>query len=151
MSTTAKRALGIDYGLARIGIAISDASKKIVSPWAIITTGKRMEETIAKIRAEIEKIEAEKKCIIDEIVVGMPKHMDGRVGMLADEVGVLMTQLKSHTSANIIPWDERLTTVQAERMLRESKMNRKKRSKSLDSVSAMIILQNYLDFKSPPL
>jgi len=145
---SAKRAIGVDYGLARIGIAVSDESKMIVSPWAVIGTEKKIEETVQKVKAEIEKIEIEKGCIVDVVVIGMPKHMDGRIGVLADEVLVFIEHLKKLTSAQMIPWDERLTSVQAERMLRESNMNRKKRSKSVDSVAAMIILQNYLDFKS---
>lgn len=144
-----KRALGIDYGLARIGISISDESKTIVSPWATISAEKKLEETILKLIQEIRKIETEKHCQIDEIIVGMPKHMNGTVGFLADEVHLFIQQLKSKLeNIHILPWDERLTSVQADRTLRESNMTRKKRSKSVDSVAAMILLQSYLEYKS---
>jgi putative holliday junction resolvase len=73
--------------------------------------------------------------------------MSGKMGLLADEVTHFVELLKSATSLPVVTWDERLTSVQADRSLREGNFTRKKRSQKVDSVAAVIILQNYLDFK----
>ena len=73
--------------------------------------------------------------------------MSGKVGFLADEVKHFIEFLKKATAVPVVTWDERLTTVQAERSLRESSLSRKKRTQFVDTVAAVIILQNYLDHK----
>jgi putative holliday junction resolvase len=146
-----KRIIGIDYGLARIGVAISDELKIIASPLNTIACQKKLEDTVKIIIAEIERIQESKDCVIEEIIFGMPLRMNGNVGVQADEVKALAELLKSHIETPIVLWDERLTTVQAERSLREGKMTRKKRSKVIDNVAAAIILQSYLDHKKATL
>ncbi len=145
------RIIGIDYGLARIGVAISDELKIIASPCSTIPCQKKLEETAKIILNEVESIEKAKNCEISEIVIGIPLRMNGQIGVQADEVKALSDILKSLIEIPIVLWDERLTTVQAERALREGKMTRKKRVKVIDNVAAAIILQSYLDNKKGPI
>jgi putative Holliday junction resolvase len=142
------RAVGIDFGMARIGVAISDEKKIIASPLTTLATESKAEWTVIKLVQLLKKHEEDLQYRIDEIVVGMPLLMSGRKGFLADEVTHFVELLQKQFSAiPIIAWDERLTSVQAERSLREGTMTRKKRSKFVDSVAAVIILQSYLDHK----
>ncbi len=145
------RIIGIDYGLARIGVAISDELKIIASPCSTISCQKKLEETAKIILNELEAIKKTNNCEISEIVIGMPLRMNGQIGVQADEVKALSDILKSFIEVPIILWDERLTTVQAERALREGKMTRKKRTQVVDPVAAAIILQSYLDHKKGPI
>ncbi len=142
------RTIGIDFGLARIGIAISDEMHIIASPLHTIKAEKKSEKTVLKVISEIERYKTEYGSEIDTIVIGLPLMMDGSVGHIADEVKHFVELLKLQTDIPIVTWDERLTTVQAERSLRETQMTRKKRSKVVDAVAAVIILQNYLDAKN---
>ena len=144
-----RRSLGIDYGSARIGLALSDERKIIASPLLTLKGECKVEKTVEKLMAELEKHQKEHQYVIDEIIIGMPLLMSGKVGLIADEVKHFIEVLKQHTCINIITWDERLTSVQADRSLRESAMTRKKRSKVVDIVSAAILLQSYLDTRGP--
>jgi putative Holliday junction resolvase len=143
-----KRLVGIDYGMSRLGLALSDERQIIATPFQTVQAEKKSEQTIAKILAVLTKLQETYACEIEEIVVGMPFMMSGRKGFLADEVKHFVDLLSQSTPIPIRLWDERLSTVQAERSLRESQMTRKKRSKVVDIVSAAIILQSYLDHKS---
>ena len=133
------RSIGIDYGAKKIGIAISDPLKIIVTPLTTLETCKKLELTAQKLANFIHQQDA-----IDEIIIGLPYHMNGKVGVQADEVKQFITLLAKHVSIPIITWDERLTTLQATRTLKEAKLSRKKQSKVIDKLSAVIILQNYL-------
>ncbi len=139
------RILGIDYGLARLGVALSDERKIIASPLTTVQAEKRMVQTVTKLCREIEQIEAQNRCNIQKIIIGIPLRMNGQVGMMADEVKVFVELLKKKVSCEVITWDERLSSLQAERSLKESQMTRKSRSKVVDKVTAAIILQSYLD------
>jgi len=143
----ASRIVGIDYGMARIGVSLSDERKILASPIATVQAEKKLELSVKKVLAEIEKQQAEKNFLVEEIVVGLPLMLNGSIGMLADEVKLFVEQLREVTDIPIVTWDERLTSVQAERSLMESGMSRKKRSKVIDKVAAVIILQSYLDSK----
>lgn len=134
------RILGIDFGLRFIGLAISDELGIIARPLG---------------RYERKNEEAEKKFFADliekwrvkEIVIGNPLHMDGRVSKGSQKCKEFADWLKENFSLEPILWDERLTTVQAERVLKDSGMTRKKRKNFIDKLSAVIILQSYLDSK----
>lgn len=143
--TKPKRLIGIDYGMSRLGLALSDERQIIAMPLKTITAEKKAEQTVAKILAVLKELQQTHACEIEEIIVGLPLMMSGRKGFLADEVKHFVQLLSQSTTIPIITWDERLSTVQAERALRESQMTRKKRSKVVDIVSAAIILQSYLD------
>lgn len=141
------RIVGIDFGLARIGLSLSDESKILASPLMTFQAEKKSEETITKLVATLEADQKQKGYVIEEIVVGLPLMMSGKMGFLADEVKHFIENLKKCIPFPVITWDERLTTVQAERSLRESSLTRKRRSKVVDKVAAVIILQNYLDYR----
>ena len=143
--TIPTRILAIDHGAARIGLAISDERKIIATPLPTLLAEKKTEATITKLLQILEAYQQEHHCSLEAIIVGMPLKMNGKIGLQADEVQHFMDVLSSKTSIPIIPWDERLTTVLAERSLRESNMSRKKRSKVIDSVASVLILQSYLD------
>jgi putative holliday junction resolvase len=142
-----KRVVGIDFGLSRLGIALSDERQIFASPFLTLHAEKKTEATILKLLGIIEEIQTNQKCEIEEVVIGLPLMMSGKTGFLADEVQNFIKEFKLKSPLPIHPWDERLTTVQAERSLRESSMTRKKRTKVVDIVSAAIILQSYLDRK----
>jgi putative Holliday junction resolvase len=144
-SPRASRIVSIDFGLKRIGMALSDEQKIIASPWTIVIADRRAEQTAALVMQQIEKIQKERGCTIVSIVVGMPLLMNGKVGLLGDEVKHFIDLLQKCTPIPIISWDERLSSVQADRSLREMQMTRKQRAKRVDEVAAVIILQSYLD------
>jgi putative Holliday junction resolvase len=146
-TSSATRIIGIDFGMARIGLAISDERKIIATPLMILTAEKKSEETVFKLLQELQKHQDSQHYTLELIVVGMPLMMSGKKGFLADEVQHFVDLLKKETPIPVITWDERLTTVQAERSMREGHMTRKQRSKVVDTVAAVIILQNYLDHK----
>ena len=142
-----RRVVGIDYGMRRIGIALSDELKIIATPIMTMQAEKKSEQTAKKLFEILEGLQQKYACSIEEIVIGLPLMMSGKSGMLADEVKHFVGLLQSLTSIPIKLWDERLTSVQAERALRETSLTRKRRSQVVDTVSAVIILQSYLDSK----
>ncbi len=133
------RFASIDYGLARIGLAISDERKIIASALKTVMASKKASGS-ASVAAALAPYE------IEAIIVGLPIHFNGKKGFLADEVLAFIDSLKGHVSCPVITWEERLSTVQAEKALREGNLSRKKRSAVIDSVTAVILLQNYLEF-----
>lgn len=141
----ATRIAALDYGLARIGVAVSDETKTIAMPLATITCEKKTEDTAKKIVQALEDHQKAQHYELSEIVIGLPLMMSGKMGFLADETHYFIGLLKQLISIPIVTWDERLTSVQAERSMREGNLSRKKRAKSVDNVAAIIILQSYLD------
>lgn len=144
----ARRIVGLDFGLARIGISVSDEQKIIATPLMTLKCEKRTEDTVAKLIRELKSDENNKKYLVEEIVIGLPLMMSGKKGFLADETLHFVELLRKSIDIPVNTWDERLTTVQAERSIREGPFSRKKRSQMVDKVAAVIILQNYLDHKS---
>jgi putative holliday junction resolvase len=142
-----QRAVGVDYGMKRIGLALSDDTLLIASPLKTMTAEKTLLETSKKFVALLRDLEKEYRCTIITLVIGMPLHMSGQVGVLADEVGLFIQEIKQECQIEIVTWDERLSTVQAERSLRQGGLSRKKRSRLIDHVSAALVLQSWLDFK----
>ena len=135
-----KRIVSIDYGMKRLGLAISDENKIIASSLGVIQAGKNNAETISTILKVLKPYE------IERIIIGYPIHMNGRVGFLADEVKHFLSQLQQHVTCEVTLFDERLSSVQAERSLKEGGMRRKKRAQIIDAVSAVILLQSYLGY-----
>lgn len=133
------RVAGIDFGLKRIGIAISDETKTIAMPLETVIAEKHLNLTVGKLLKRLEEYE------LETFVVGMPYLMSGKVGHLADEVASFIKMLETYTKIPIITLDERLTSVQADRSLREGGMSRKKRAARVDVVAAVLLLQCYLD------
>jgi putative Holliday junction resolvase len=139
------RILGIDYGLSRIGLALSDENHLIAMPLMVVQASKKSEITVLTLIKTIQEINLKYQCTISEIIIGLPLMMSGKTGFLADEVKHFVQLFSQNCEIPIRTWDERLTTVQAERSLREGNLTRKKRTKLVDTVSACIILQSYLD------
>ena len=132
------RILGIDWGEKRIGLALSD-------PLGIIATGLSTVEE----KPDFDLIGYLKQLIseqeIAKIVLGFPKNMDGSVGPKGEEVLAFKESLEKALEIPVILWDERLTTVSAQRSLREAEVKMKNGKKFLDKIAAVLILQNYLD------
>ncbi len=133
------RILCLDYGEARIGVAICDPTETIASPLQYINA--RNELFINDIISLVNKMEVER------IVIGLPLDLKGRVSNKAKEVKEFSERLKQIVNIPIDLWDERYTTVIAERTLHSANIKAKKQREIIDSLSAQIILQNYLDSK----
>ena len=131
------RALGIDFGIKRIGLALSDPSQIIASPLKTIQAAKSLEQTIDLIIKELEDVET--------IVVGLPLLFSGKDSAITKNVRKFAAFLETKSNLPLILWDERLTTMQVERILKDDNICRKKRARHLDTMSATLILQTYLD------
>lgn len=135
------RVMGLDYGSKTVGVAISD-------PLGITAQGietiERKEEN--KLRQTLARIEAlVKEYGVEKIVLGYPKNMNNTIGERAEKSLELKEKLERRIGIPVIMWDERLTTVEAERTLMESGVRREKRKKYVDKIAAVFILQGYLD------
>ena len=134
--------LGIDYGEKRIGLALSDPSNLVARTLKVLKRNSG--------RGWLEEIKSViHKDRIEKIVVGLPKNMNGSLGEKGKEVLAFVKVLEKVVSVPVVTWDERLTTVIAEKVLRQAELSRKKRKEILDKLSACIILQNYLDSIAP--
>lgn len=141
------RIIGLDYGMKRIGIALSDTTQTIATPLDVFRCEKKMDNTIINLLHKLMAHQDSNHYILLEIVIGLPLMLSGKKGLLADEVIHFVELLKKSTPIPITLWDERLTTVQADRSLREGNFTRKRRSQMVDTVAATLILQSYLDSK----
>lgn len=131
------RKLGLDFGDKRIGVAISDAL-------GITAQGKGyISRTDLKKDLEVIK-EYIKKYSIDEIIVGMPRNMDGSYGPRAKKTQEFVNFLNNNLKISIKTWDERLSSKEAERVLIKADMSRKKRKEVIDKMAASLILDSYL-------
>ncbi len=132
------KAMGIDFGKARIGVALSDDTKFLASPFE--TYHRVFEEQDLNHLAEI--ISSKK---VDEIVCGLPMNMQGEEQEIAKVTREFMAKLQTKIGIAINFVDERLSSVMAEEMLKETEKDWKKRKQKLDAVAASIILQDFLD------
>ncbi|MCD6142468.1 Holliday junction resolvase RuvX [Candidatus Acetothermia bacterium] len=133
------RILGIDYGTVRIGLAISDPDGIIASPLPVYIR--------TDIRSDVEHIaRLVRESGVERIVIGLPLNMDGTAGEMADEVAVFADRLRAQLSIPVVTFDERMTSTEAERVLLQANVSRKKRRGIRDSLAAVLILQSYLDF-----
>jgi putative Holliday junction resolvase len=137
------RLLGIDYGVVRIGLSISDPDRKFAFPLA---THERQdaEKDASYFRSLIEEEE------IAGLVIGLPLHLDGREGDKAREARAFADWLGQIVALPLVFWDERFTTVEAESALWSAGLTHKKRKDRRDRVAAQIMLQAYLDAGCPP-
>ena len=139
------RIISLDYGLARIGVALSDERRIIALGSVTITAEKKAEQTAQKVGTELKTLAVTQQFTIEKIVLGLPLKMDGTRGLQADDVAHFSDLLKQYIDCEIVLWDERLTTVQADRSLREGNLTRKQRANQVDKIAAVLILQSYLD------
>ncbi len=134
-----KRIMGVDFGDARTGIAVSDLLCSLVGTTTVIHS-RNMEKTITQICAMV------KDSDIGEIVVGLPKNMDGTEGVRAELCREFARKLEEATGLPVKMWDERRTTVEAHNILSAHNYHGKKRKDTVDAVAASLILEGYLAF-----
>jgi len=135
------RILALDHGTVRIGVAVSDELKMLAHPLEFIPA-----DPFADFLTRLKEIIRDKE--VELIIVGMPRNMDGSYGPAALKVQVFVAALKDAVTIPIRALDERLTSVQANRILRENKVRGDKRKEQVDKMAAAIILQSYLDSTS---
>lgn len=133
--------MGLDYGSKTVGVAISDALK--ITAQGIETIERKEENKLRKTLARIEELAKEYE--VESIVLGLPKNMNNTMGERAEKTLEFKAMLERRSGLPVILWDERLTTVEAERTLIESKVRREERKKYIDKIAAVFILQGYLD------
>lgn len=124
-----------------MGLAISDDMEMIAQPLEFIPA-EPLDEFIARLKVLL----AEKE--VGEILIGMPRNMDGTYGPAAEKVRAFIAKLKETIATPVRTWDERLTSAQANRLLIQADMRRDKRKQRVDGAAAAILLQSYLDSRA---
>ena len=135
------RIMGLDYGSKTVGVAVSDALG--ITAQAVETICRKDENKLRKTCARIEELIKEYE--VGKIVLGLPKHMNNDIGERAEQTIEFGEMLHRRTGLEVVMWDERLTTVEAERTLMENGIRREDRKKYVDQIAAVFILQGYLD------
>jgi putative Holliday junction resolvase len=128
--------LALDFGRARIGVAISDELQLLAHPLETIPTTERPESRLAEIVRSKN---------VDHVVAGIPRQMNGQMGIAATEVLDFVEKLRAILPCPVVTWDERLTTAAAHRALRDAGKKTRHTRGYVDQVAAQMILQNYLD------
>lgn len=138
------RIMGLDYGSRTVGVAISDGLFLTAQGVETInrTQENKLRRTLARIKDLCEAYE------VGEIVVGFPKNMNNSIGDRAEKSLEFAEMLRKRTGLPVVMWDERLTTVEANRTLMESGVRREHRKEYIDKIAAIFILQGYLDARS---
>ncbi len=138
------RILGLDYGSKTVGVAVSDPLGITAQGLEIIRREQesKLRKTLARIETIIEEYQ------VESIVLGFPRNMNHTIGESADKSLEFQKTLKRRTGLPVVMWDERLTSVEANRVLMESKVRRENRGKYVDEIAAVLILQGYLDYLS---
>lgn len=134
------KVMGIDYGDARTGVAISDLLCSLVGSATVVPSRNR-EKAIADI------VRLAKENQVGEIVVGLPRNMDGTEGPRAELCREFARELEEATGLKVAMWDERRTTVEAHNILSQHNYHGKKRKDTVDAVAASLILEGYLAFR----
>ena len=135
------RAMGLDIGSVTVGVALSDGLKMIASSYTVIRYEQENEELFQKIVDIIKNEE------VDEVIVGMPYHMNGDFSLGCERTRRFEEQIKKLIDIKIVEVDERMSTVTAQNALLSFDVSRKKRKQVVDKVAATVILQSYLDRK----
>lgn len=135
-----KRIMGVDYGDARTGIALSDLLCSIVGSTTVIHS-RRMDKTLQEICSIVKEQD------VGQIVVGLPKNMNGTEGPRAELCREFAKAVEEATGLPVALWDERRTTVEAHNILSEHNYHGKKRKDTVDAVAASLILEGYLGFR----
>ena len=138
------RIIGLDYGTKTVGVAVSDSLGITAQAVETITRKEenKLRQTLARIEALIDEYN------VEEIVVGLPKNMNNTIGERAEACRDFAVKLERRTGLPVIMWDERLTTVSADNVLKECGVRRENRKAVVDKIAAVFILQGYLDYKS---
>lgn len=138
------RFLGLDYGSKTVGVAVSDPL--LITAQPLETIHREQENKLRRTLARIEELCGQWE--VGQIVLGLPKNMDGSLGVRAEATLAFCEKLKARTGLEVELWDERLTTNQAHRVLDLGGVRREERKKHLDEMAACIILQSYLEARS---
>ena len=138
------RIIGLDYGTKTVGVAVSDSLGITAQAVETITRKEenKLRQTLARIEALIDEYN------VEEIVVGLPKNMNNTIGERAEACRDFADKLERRTGLPVIMWDDRLTTVSADNVLKECGVRRENRKAVVDKIAAVFILQGYLDYKS---
>lgn len=136
------RIMGLDYGSKTVGVAVSDQLLLTAQGKEIIRRERqnKLRQTLARIEALITENDVEK------IVLGCPKNMDGSEGERVEKTREFQEMLERRTGLEVVLWDERLTTVAADRYMMEAGIRRENRKQYVDEIAAVFILQGYLDY-----
>lgn len=137
------RVMGLDYGSKTVGVALSDPLG--LTAQGIETIWRKEENKLRRTCARIEELIREND--VEVIVLGLPRHMNSDIGDRAEKSLEFGEMLRRRTGLEVVMWDERLTTVEAERTLIESNVRREDRKEYIDKIAAVFILQGYLDSK----
>ena len=138
------RIMGLDFGSRTTGVAVSDPLG--ITAQTVETITRKDENKLRQTCARIEELIKEYE--IEEIVLGYPKNMNNTAGERAEKTEAFKAMLERRTGKPVILWDERLTTIAAERVLMESGVRRENRKAVVDKIAAVLILQGYLDSRS---
>ena len=138
------RIMGLDYGSKTVGVAVCDPLG--ITAQTVETITRKDENKLRRTLARIEALAKEYE--IEQIVLGYPKNMNNTIGERAQKTEDLKEALERRTGLPVILWDERLTTIAAERVLMECGVRREHRKESVDQIAAALILQGYLDHLS---
>ncbi|GFN23232.1 Holliday junction resolvase RuvX [Thermanaeromonas sp. C210] len=133
------RVMGLDVGEKTIGVAVSDPLGWTAQGVTTLKRGERLEEDLRALEA------LAKEYGVDQVVVGLPRNMNGSLGPQAEKVLAFIRAAREFLGLPVVPWDERLTTVEAERLLVEADLSRRRRKRIVDRLAAVLILQSYLD------
>lgn len=136
------RIMGLDYGSKTVGVAVSDALSLTAQGIEIVR--RKSENKLRQTLARIEEIA--KEYGVEKIVLGFPKHMNNDIGERAEKSLEFKEMLERRTGLPVVMWDERLTTVEADRTMMETGIRRENRKEYVDMIAAVFILQGYLDY-----
>ncbi len=136
------RIIGLDFGSKTVGVAVSDELGITAQGLEIVR--RESESKLRKTLARIEQIISEYNC--EKIVLGFPKNMNNTLGERAEKTLAFKEMLERRTGLEVVMWDERLTTVSADKTMMEAGVRRENRKKYVDQIAATFILQGYLDY-----
>ena len=138
------RLMGLDYGSKTVGVAVSDPLG--LTAQGVETVWRKQENKLRQTLARIEELISEYQ--VERIVLGYPKNMNNTIGERAVKSLEFKEKLEKRTGLPVVMWDERLTTVSANRVLMETGVRRENRKEHVDEIAAVFILQGYLDYQS---
>jgi putative holliday junction resolvase len=138
------RVLGIDYGARRIGLALSDATATLASPWRLVQRPPSDAETLRLMIAEISALAADDDGL-EAVVIGWPRRLDGSATDQTKRVETFARAIEAQTAVPVVLQDERLSSREAESRLAAREPDWRKRKAKLDAAAAAVILQDYLD------
>ena len=136
------RKMGLDFGAKTVGVAVSDPL--LITAQGIEIVRRKSESKLRQTLARIEELIVEYE--VDEIVLGYPKNMNDTEGERAEKTNAFKEMLERRTGLNVQLWDERLTTVAADKAMIEAGIRREERKEHVDRIAAVFILQGYLDY-----